>query len=112
MLLGHFEALRPICPVCRAAGQETALSLPVIESRDGEDIRAGVLGCTLCGSQYPIIDGLPIIVPDVRRYVRDNLFYLLARDDLSPQVESLIGDASGPGSGLDAVRQHLSSYAW
>ena len=112
MLLGHFEALRPICPVCRAADQETALSLPVIESRDGEDIRAGVLGCTLCGSQYPIIDGLPIIVPDVRRYVRDNLFYLLARDDLSPQVESLIGDASGPGSGLDAVRQHLSSYAW
>lgn len=112
MNLGHFEALRPICPACRGARREVPLCLQVIEGREGDDIRTGVLDCAHCGAQYPIIDGLPIIVPDVRRYVRDNLFYLMARDDLPPLVEGLIGDAAGPGSGLDAVRQHLSSYAW
>ena len=55
---------------------------------------------------------MPVLVPDVRRYVRDNLFYLMARDDLTDAVESLLGDAAGPGSGLDSQRQHVSSYVW
>lgn len=112
MLLGHFERLRPICPTCRANGLESPLHLDVIDVQNDRDIRAGILGCRSCGSEYPILDGLPIIVPYLRRYVQESLFYLLTRDDLPATVESVLGDAAGPNTALDSVRQHLSSYAW
>lgn len=112
MRRSHFDMLRPICPACRGRGFSSTLTLSVIEIECEGDVMAGILGCHDCGGEYPIIDGLPVIVPDVRRYVQDNLFYILARRDLTPAVESLLGDASGPGSGLDSIRQHVSSYAW
>jgi SAM-dependent methyltransferase/uncharacterized protein YbaR (Trm112 family) len=112
MRRGHFASLRPLCPLCSAKGTSSRLALSIVEKESGDDVEAGILGCPACGAEYPVIDGLPVIVPDVRRYVRDNLFYLMARDDLTPALESLLGDASGPGSGLDSIRQHVSSYVW
>lgn len=112
MRVGHFEALRPVCPACRRRGLDNALSVSVIEAEAGDDIEAGILGCGHCGAEYPIVDGLPILVPDVRRFVSDNLFYLLSRPNLPPVLESLIGDAAGPESALHSIRQHVSSYVW
>jgi SAM-dependent methyltransferase len=112
MRIAHFDALRPICPRCRRLGTTAQLAILLIEAEAEEDIESGILSCQACGAEYPILDGLPIIVPDVRRYIQDNLFYLLARTDLPAAVESLIGDAAGPGSGLDSIRQHVSSYVW
>lgn len=112
MRLGHFETLRPICPVCRAREASSRLAINIVEAGTDDDINAGILGCPNCGAEFPVIDGLPVIVPDIRRYVQDNLFYLMARRDLTPAVESLLGDASGPGSALDSIRQHVSSYVW
>ncbi|MBN9346589.1 MAG: hypothetical protein J0I48_10390 [Devosia sp.] len=112
MRITHFETLRPVCPVCRLNGLEGRLKLTTIEAETGEDVQSGILSCALCGSEFPILDGMPVIVPEVRRFVQDNLFYLMARTDLTPAVESLLGDAAGPGSGLESIRQHVSSYAW
>ena len=112
MRRGHFDLLGPICPGCHARGVSSPLGLNIVEDEREGDILAGILGCSDCGAEYPIVDGLPIIVPDVRRYVQDNLFYIMARTDLTPAVESLLGDASGPGSGMDSIRQHVSSYVW
>ena len=82
----HFAALRPVCPVCRTLGADPSpLGISLVEAEHGEDILAGVLGCSACGAEYPIIDGMPVLVPDVRRYVQDNLFYLMARDDVTPE---------------------------
>lgn len=108
----HFEKLRPVCPVCRQNRLEGRLRLTTVEAEENDDIESGILSCDLCGSEFPILDGMPIIVPEVRRFVQENLFYLLARNDLTPAVESLLGDAAGPGSGLELIRQHVSSYAW
>ncbi|OJT99377.1 MAG: hypothetical protein BGN83_19275 [Rhizobium sp. 63-7] len=108
----HFESLRPVCPLCRRQGNQSALAILVVEAEEDDDIRSGILSCGACGAEFPILDGLPVLVPEVRRYVQDNLFYILARNDLTPAVEGLIGDAAGPGSGLEAIRQHVSSYAW
>jgi SAM-dependent methyltransferase/uncharacterized protein YbaR (Trm112 family) len=110
--ISHFEKLRPICPVCRLSGGHGTLGLNVVEQEVRGDVLGGILSCQACGSEFPIVDGMPIIVPDVRRFVQDNIFYLLARTDLTPAVESLLGDAAGPGSGLESIRQHVSSYVW
>jgi uncharacterized protein YbaR (Trm112 family) len=112
LLLSHFNELRPLCPRCRIGGQVIGLALAAADEEQDGDILSGILGCSACGGEYPIIDGLPIIVTDVRRYIQDNLFYLLARDDLSPMIESLVGDAAGPASSFDSARQYLSSYVW
>lgn len=104
--------LRPLCPVCRLGGRETALAISVVEEETAGDILSGILSCSACGAEYPVMDGIPVIVPETRRFVQDNLFYLLARNDLPPALESLLGDAAGPGSALDSIRQHVSSYVW
>lgn len=62
--------------------------------------------------EYPVIDGIPIIVSDVRAYISQNIIPILNRDDLSATMESLIGDCCGPGSAFDALRQQLSVYCF
>lgn len=108
----HYEALQPVCPACRLGDSDVFVAISSIEAEKDADITAGILGCPACGAEYPILDGMPILVPDVRAYVQENLFYLMARDDLPPALESLLGDAAGPGSGLDSLRQHVSTYMW
>jgi len=85
----------------------------VFDERDG-DVRAGILHCPDrgCQREFPILDGIPLLVPDVQRYVADNLFALTARDDLPPALASLLGDCAGSGSAFDVARQHLSIYGW
>ncbi len=112
MRIGHFEALSPICPACRDGGTQAALGLASIDREAEGDVEDGVLSCTGCGAEFPILDGLPILVPDLRRFVADNLFYLSSRTELTGTAGRVLGDAAGPGSGLDAMRQHLSTYGW
>lgn len=67
---------------------------------------------TDCLHEYPVIDGVPIIVADLREYVSQSLFALVERQDLSAEIESLLGDCCGPGSIYDVQRQQLSTYAY
>lgn len=112
MKLGHFEALRPVCPRCREAGAHAPLILAEVTRSDAQDVLEGALHCSAegCRQEFPILDGVPIIVPQVRAYVEQNQTHLLWRDDLTPLLESLIGDCCGPSSLLDTTRQYLSSY--
>ena len=88
------------------------LELGLTERRSGDDVTEGILHCPepLCRQEYPIIDGIPIIVPDVAKYLADYLWHVTARDDLSAPLETLLGDAAGPGSAFDSTRYHISSY--
>jgi len=113
--LTHFEALKPVCPRCRLERQVLApLTLATVTRQSQEWVIEGVLHCSdaQCQLEYPIIDGIPIIVPYIRKYLSDNYLHIIAREDLSETLESLLGDAVGPGTFLDATRQHLSTYAW
>jgi SAM-dependent methyltransferase/uncharacterized protein YbaR (Trm112 family) len=111
----HFEAFRPVCPHClrRGAGPRD-LILAAVTAEAGEDILAGALHCPDpgCRHEYPIIDGIPLIVPDLRRLLAERGVELMLRDDLDPAAESLLGDAIGPDSWLDVLRQVVSTYAW
>lgn len=71
-----------------------------------------ICGNSQCQSEYPIIDGIPIIVADLRSYMTNNVLPVLGRNDLSACMESLVGDCLGPGSAFDAQRQHLSTYSF
>ncbi len=115
----HLEALAPVCPVCRRAGRG-ASPLAVVEvieaSRTGEaepgEVVEGLLRCPhpACQREYPVIDGVPLLIADLRGHVAGGLLPLLVRDDLSELTESLLGDCAGPGSELDTLRRELSTY--
>lgn len=74
----------------------------------------GILVCTeeRCLSEYPIIDGIPLIVADLRRYISENIDAVMNRSDLSEPMESILGDCCGPGNLFDSRRQHLSTYGF
>jgi SAM-dependent methyltransferase/uncharacterized protein YbaR (Trm112 family) len=107
----HLEAFRPTCPRCRGPAP---LVLAQVFEESGADIVAGILHCAseTCRFEYPIIDSVPLIVPDLARLLAERGVELFLRDDLPEPLESLLGDAIGPDSWLDALRQTMSTYAW
>ena len=115
MKLAHFEALAPVCPSCRLQhGADHALVLASIAARSGDVVLEGSLHCPspACRLEYPIIDGIPLLFADIRRYIAEHIGHLTARADLAADTESMLGDCLGPGSAFDITRQHLSAYAW
>ncbi len=111
----HFEALKPVCPRCRRdRALDSPLAIASILRETHTGIADGILHCTApeCRLEYPIVDGTPLLVPDIRSYVTENQPHLFARHDLPDAVESLLGDCIGPSTHHDATRQHLSTYAW
>jgi SAM-dependent methyltransferase len=74
----------------------------------------GILMCTnrACCCEYPIIDSIPILVADIREFIRQSAFSLVQRNDFSEDMASLIGDCMGPGSVHDSIRQYLSTYGY
>ncbi|WP_415283942.1 Trm112 family protein [Candidatus Nitrososphaera sp. FF02] len=58
------------CPI----DKHYPLELHDIEAA-GDDIRQGVLFCAKCGRYYPVIDGIPVMLPDeLRNKERDTGF--------------------------------------
>ena len=104
--LGMAGIFAPHCPACRLRGVSSALETEAWDAISGQ----GVLRCAVCEARYPVLDHLPLLVPDVARYLAEAGVYLLARDDLTYAVADLIGGVLPPGSWFDAVRQHLSGY--
>jgi SAM-dependent methyltransferase len=95
--------------MCRARGAVAPLHVTAWdESGHGQ----GVLACSTedCGGKFPVIDGLPVLVPDLPRYLAEVGVYLLTRDDLFAPVAELVGASTPPGAWFDAARQHLSGY--
>ncbi len=115
MRVQHFEKLRPLCPTCRAAGRPPLpLTVGSVVKQDSGDILEGILTCPSpeCRREHPIIDGIPIIVADIRSYMSHQLDAIRDRSDLSDTIESLLGDCAGPNSALDQRRNQLSSYGY
>ncbi|OYX88165.1 MAG: hypothetical protein B7Y84_09430 [Azorhizobium sp. 32-67-21] len=110
MRLGHFEALRPLCPACRARGQDRPLTL-VAEAGTDSDITAGVLVCRDgCEQAFPIIDGIPILMPDLAGWLASNLHLVQQSDIAGAAAEAVVGALAGPDSAFNIVRQQQSTY--
>lgn len=102
--------------MCRAVDASSDSPLNVSHSIRGsdEDILEGLLRCTnpACQYEYPIIDGVPYLLPHLPTFLAANIQAIQARTDLSDTILSVLGDCCGPGSAFDVERQQLSSYAW
>lgn len=109
-----FEQLGPICPVCSSDTEQYPLSIGAIDCQTDDHIVEGQLLCEnpRCRREYPIIDGIPLLIRDLRSYLANNEASVLRRDDLSLNIESVLGDCTGPSSAFNSTRQQLSSYVW
>ncbi len=98
----------------QADGSRSPLDIRSVSKKTHDSVIEGVLVCSSqqCMGEYPIIDGIPIIVPDLRNYVSQNIIPIVSRSDFSEITESLLGDCCGPGSAFDSYRQHLSTYTF
>ncbi len=113
----HFDALAPVCPVCRqpaGLGEGAPLTIVQTSIATTDEIVEGTLRCTRpsCQCEFPVIDGIPIIVPRVREFVASNSVQLSMREDLTPSSDQMLAECAGPNSWLDAIHQHLSNYTW
>lgn len=108
MRLGHFDRLRPICPACRHVG-DVLLTLHT-EACEAEDVTSGVLRCENCGQAYPIIAGVPILMPDLAGWLAANLHLVLQADISGAAAEAVVGALAGPDSAFNLVRQQQSTY--
>ncbi len=115
MRRSHLAAWAPHCPICaRDKGTAPALGLADDPVEAADDILSGRLICAepACRAEYPVIDGIPIILANLRQHLGERAVELLLRDDLHPDALSLLGDALGPDTWLDLLRQGVSTYAW
>ena len=114
MRLDLFEELGPVCPRCLhgGAGEHPVVIAERSEMRSGQ-LWHGLLHCsnTACWIEFPVVDGVPILVPDPPGFVSNASDYMLWRLDLPAKVESCLADGFGAGHAFDTMRQHLSLYA-
>ncbi|QGJ71936.1 Methylase involved in ubiquinone/menaquinone biosynthesis [Planctomycetales bacterium 10988] len=115
MKRSHLEHFRPICPWCRSQRDEAyllVLAQQIVANE--EEVWEGTLHCSnpACQKEYPILDGIPILIESTRAFVSENLHFFTMRDDLSETMESILGDCCGPGSSYDSRRNYVGNYAW
>jgi SAM-dependent methyltransferase/uncharacterized protein YbaR (Trm112 family) len=93
---------------------ESPLRLASVLREENDLVIEGALRCSNhnCQREFPIIDGIPLILSGLRDYVSSNVVPILARADLHATTESMLGDCMGPNSAWDALRYQLSCYAW
>jgi len=109
----HFDALRPFCPTCKKRdGSEPPLRLESILKEEEGHILQGLIVCSsaTCQREYPVLDGIPFLIPNLREYVAKHIVPIQQRWDVDPVLNSVLGDCCGPGSPMDVTRQHLSNY--
>jgi len=104
-----FRGFSPHCPSCRTRACEVPLRVIAWQASHGGQ---GILACPAddCRRRFPVIDGVPVLVSDLPRFLNDAAVYLLAREDLWAPVADLLGSVLPPGNWFDATRQHLSGY--
>jgi SAM-dependent methyltransferase/uncharacterized protein YbaR (Trm112 family) len=101
-----------VCPTCRDLASAHPLRLAtVLREQDGHIVE-GLIQCSNahCYREYPIVDGVPMLIAGIRSYMEHSALGLLRRTDLSPEIESLLGDCVGPNAPFDVLRQHNSQY--
>ena len=109
----HLEAIAPVCPTCRDTDHSFPLRLAAVWAEDGEHVVEGVLHCSnpRCLREYPILDGVPVLVANLRAHVQGNPGAFFPPAPMHPNLESLLGDCAGPDSPFERQRRAVAQYA-
>jgi uncharacterized protein YbaR (Trm112 family)/SAM-dependent methyltransferase len=103
------------CPACRGVRDgsfhDAPLTLASVAQERGGRIWQGMLACTGCGSRYPVVDGVPVVMKDVAGWVRAQERSLLWRDDLEPGLEGWLRAAWPEHEDPNWKRELLATYA-
>jgi SAM-dependent methyltransferase len=89
-----------VCPACRRHS-ERGLELSTVEPAAPELLR-----CRGCEQQYPVVDGIPVLLRDLSQADALGLFAPLQ----SPQVLAALAAAGPDGGPLPHLVEQLSSY--
>jgi SAM-dependent methyltransferase len=75
----------------------------------GEDVLEGVLRCTRCARRYPIVDGIPLVTPDLAALLAREL-PAFADPELDPDVAALLALPGPDDAPLSRALEILSIY--
>jgi len=90
-----------VCVGCRTMG-EGRIDLRTL-AREGD-----VLACA-CGRRYPIVDGVPIVLPEGSEVMRDAITAIVERD-LPPEVAALLVAGGPDDAAYPRLVEHVSIY--
>jgi uncharacterized protein YbaR (Trm112 family)/SAM-dependent methyltransferase len=90
-----------ICPGCRTRTEER-LDLRTLE-------RQGSLLVCACGRRYPVVDGVPIVMPDPAAHLQTELPAVIERD-LPAEVVALLVAGGPDDAHYPRLVEHLSIY--
>ena len=90
-----------VCPGCRVVG-DGRIELRTLE-REGD-----ALACA-CGRTYPIVDGVPLVLPDPAAYLGGEIAAVIERD-LPPETVAQLVLAGPDDAAYARLVEHLSIY--
>jgi uncharacterized protein YbaR (Trm112 family)/SAM-dependent methyltransferase len=107
-----------ICPACRKVterGREMfTLALERSHREAAGEIEEGTLRCenASCGRRYPIIDGIPIVLPDLGAWLATEITSVVEDLELHVETSALLAEtASSDGDTYPFMMEHISVYA-
>ena len=110
MRFSHFEHFAPQCPLCIQNNMGFhPLDLHVFKG-DKTWIEEGNFVCNQCGAIYPVIRGIPILMPQVGTYLQQYYVHTLWNTEYSSHHWQWLSEGSGVNSIVGATRSYLSTY--
>ena len=107
----HFSIFKPICPQCKQNNIEHKLLLQSAK-KEGNNIIEGQLYCSQCSQIYPILHGIPILVPNPEGYIQRSYMHLMWDVTQSLFLDQWLSQGCGPQSDYELTKHYLSTYMW
>ena len=110
MRFSHFEYYAPQCPLCIQQQQGFHPLDLHVHNGNKEWIEEGNFVCNNCGAIYPVIRGIPILVPQVGTYLQQYYLHTLWDTNTTKHHWQWLSEGSGANSIISSTRSYISTY--